>query len=327
MEDRKEIEQERTMSCSMVCDRDMEDQKEIDFEMERTGPFTDSSSTSTSDAANQGPAWANLNPDALAEVFSRLPFEDRMRTLPLVCKGWRNASSYPVCWMYLDFQDWFQKRADKDYLWEFDSEPTVERLVMKAVDMSGGQLRELRTRYCTDAAVDYIADRCPSLTVLAIPNSLSATDRSITKLAAKCSKLQELDLSDCYNISNQALEAVGRQCKSLVWLGRNMLQKRNDPSPITGPIPGGDEEAIVVSKHMGKLKHLEMKRTSLSDRGLAHLARGCGELESLNLACCTAISPKALARVTEKCPNIVDFTKPIAPRMHVDSQRLRILFG
>lgn len=309
-------------ACSVVSSRGMEKRKEIDLEQEKIWSDMDSSS---SGAPDHGPWWANLNPDALAEVFSRLPFEDRMKTLPMVCKGWSTVSSYPICWRYLDTQDWFQKRAEKDYLWEFESEATVEKLVMMAVDKSRGQLREVRTRHCSDAAVDYIADRCPSLTVLAIPDSLYTTDESITKLAAKCTNLQELDLSDCYNISNQALEAVGRHCKSLVWLGRNMLQKRSDP--VTGPVPGGDEEAIVVSKHMVKLKHLEMKRTTLSDRGLAHLARGCGQLESLNLACCTALSPRALARVTEKCPKIVDFTKPITPRMHVDSERLRILFG
>lgn len=292
----------------------------------RTG-LSDMALSSSTGSPTEGRSWANLNPDALAEVFSHLPFEDRLRTLPLVCNGWRNASKYPTCWTHLDTEDWFDKRTERDYLWEFESEDTMEKLVMKAVDMSCRQLRVLRTRHITDAAVEYIADRCPSLEVLAISNSLYITDKSITKLAAKCTNLRELDLSDCYNISDQALEAVGRHCKSLVWLGRNMLHKQRDFIPSTGPVPGGDEEAIAVSKHMVKLKHLEMKRTSLSDLGLAHLARGCGQLQSLNLACCSALSPKALARVSEKCPNIVDFTKPITPRLHVDSERLRILFG
>lgn len=275
--------------------------------------------------------WSNLIPEALAEVFSRLPFEERLRTVPLVCKGWRDASREPACWRFVDVEAWFQKRVEEDYWWDFDCEPTMETLVMKVVDKSCGQLRELRTRHCTDPAIEYIAERCPSLTVLSIPNSLYVTDKSVANLASNCRKLQVLDVSDCYNISNQALEAVGRNCTSLVWLGRNMLQGRIririDVAIPAGADPGGDEEAIVVSKHMVNLKHLEMKKTTLSDRGLAHLARGCGQLESLNLACCTALSPMALDRVSEKCPNIVVFTKPITPRMHVNSNLLRVLFG
>lgn len=137
----------------------METWKEIDFEQDRTRSDMDSASSSGAAGANETPSWAKLNPDALAEIFCRVPFEDRMRTLPLVCKGWRNASSYPACWRYLDMLDWFQKRAEKDYLWEFESESAVENVIMKAVDKSCGQLRLLRTKNCSDAAINYIADR------------------------------------------------------------------------------------------------------------------------------------------------------------------------
>ncbi|CAM6086467.1 unnamed protein product [Calypogeia fissa] len=279
--------------------------------------------------------WADLGNDALTEVFSRLSLEEKLRTVPIVCKGWRNATLEPACWRNVDMEEWFEKRVQADYWWEFECEPIVERLVMKAVDLSCGQLEELRTRHCTDPALDYIAERCPSLTVLSIPTSLFVTDGSVANLAPSCPKLKVLDVSDCYNISNQALAAVGQNCKSLAWLSRNMVDRdlvraNLDPAKRLTPgshLPGGDEEAIVVSKHMANLKHLEMMKTSLSNKGLAHLARGCGQLQTLNLACCTDLSPEALDRVSAKCPNIVEFTKPITPRMHVDSNLLRILFG
>jgi hypothetical protein len=165
------------------------------------------------------------------------------------------------------------------------------------------------------------------LTRLSISNSLNVTDSSVTNLAAGCPKLRVLDFSDCYNISSQALEAVGLNCKSLVWLNRNMVDNGNRHLLQQLPgVPGGDEEALVVSKHMVNLKHLELMKTSLSNRGLALIVRSCGQLESLNLACCTAISPEALDRVSLKCPNITDFVKPISPRMHVQSHRLNVLF-
>ncbi|KAL2612659.1 hypothetical protein R1flu_024351 [Riccia fluitans] len=271
----------------------------------------------------EGP-WADLLEEALGEVFSRLPFEERLKTVPLVCKKWRRASYNPQCWRKLDMDGWFQKRTEEDYWFEFECESKVEFLVKQVVDRSCGQLLELRTMHCSDASIEYIADRCPSLTVLAIPNSLGVTDKSATKLAANCPRLLTLDVSDCYNISNQALEAFGRNCPGLNWLGRNMLKKQ-DLRP-TGAVPGGDEEAIVVSKHMGRLKHLEMKKTSLSDLGLAHLARGCNQLETLNLACCTALSPKALEDVSKQCANLKDFTRPITPRMHVNPDFLWVFF-
>lgn len=279
--------------------------------------------------------WADLSSDALREVFTRLPFEERLRIVPLVCKGWREATMDPACWRNIDMEGWFEARVAADYWWEFECEPVIERLVKTAVDWSCGQLEVLRTKHCTDAALDYLADRCLSLSVLSISKSLFVTDSSVAKLASTCRKLKALDVSDCYNISNKALKAVGENCESLVWLGRNMVDENLAQAnlhqvvqrPSLNCVPGGDEEAIVVSKHMVNLEHLEMMKTSLSNKGLAHLARGCGQLKSLNVACCTYLSPEALDKVSEKCPNIVEFTKPITPRMHVDSSRLRILFG
>lgn len=278
------------------------------------------------DTGREGP-WAGLIGEALAEVFSRLPFEDRMTTVPLVCKAWKEASLDPACWRNVDMNGWFQGKVDEDYWWEFECESEVEFYIRKVVDRSHGQLIELHTMHCTDASIEHVAENCPSLTELSMPNSLLVTDKSAAKLAARCPKLEKLDVSDCYNISNQAMEAFGRSCTSLAWLGRNMLKMNQMSAETSGPEPGGDEEAIVMSKHMGKLKHLEMKRTSLSDLGLAHLAKGCGQLETLNLACCSALSPNALANVSRQCTNLKDFTKPITPRLHVSHQDfLMVLF-
>lgn len=281
---------------------------------------------------DQQQPWGDLIREVLPEILGRLPFEERLRTAPLVCKGWRNATFDPACWRSVDTDGWFKRREEADYWWEFECEPVMELVVKSVVDRSRGLLEELRARHCTDAAIDYIADRCPRLAVLSISSSLFVTDKSVTNLAAGCPRLKVLDVSDCYNISNQALEAVGRNCKSLGSLSRNMVNKDWEPNYRhvvhgLGLIPGGDEEAIVVSEYMVNLQHLEMKKTSLSNLGLAYLARGCSQLKSLNLACCTSLSGWALDKVSEKCPNIVDFTRPIAPRLHISSDTLNVPFG
>ncbi|CAM6119924.1 unnamed protein product [Calypogeia fissa] len=268
------------------------------------------------EGVQEGP-WAGMLGEALAEVFSRLPFEDRMVTLPLVCKSWRSATLDPACWRNVDMNGWFERKVAEDYWWEFECESEMEFYIRKVVDRSEGQLTELHAMHCSDAIIEHIADKCSSLTVLSIPNSLLVTDKSAAKLAARCPMLEKLDVSDCYNISNQALEAFGRSCPSLVWLSRNMMKKNQVSVDTAGPEPGGDEEAIVMSRHMGKLKHLEMKKTNLSDLGLIHLAKGCGQLETLNLACCNSLSPRALEEVSKQCVKLKEFTKPITPRLHV----------
>lgn len=151
------------------------------------------------------------------------------------------------------------------------------------------------------------------------------TNKSALNLATSTPRLQQLDVSDCYNISMSALEAFGRNCPSLVWLGRNMM-KQNESFSGQSTTLGGDEEAVVMSRHMGGLKHLEMKKTSLSDFGLRHLASGCRELENLNLACCTALSPRALDHVRTNCSNLKTFTKPITPRLHINPDFHMVLF-
>ncbi|CAM6086455.1 unnamed protein product [Calypogeia fissa] len=261
----------------------------------------------------------------LAEVFKWLPFEDRLKTVPLVCKSWKNASLDPTCWRHVDMNGWFKKRVESDFMWEFefDCEDEMEFYIKKVVDRSRGQLKELQTMHCSDSAIEYIARNCPALTALSIQDSPYATDQAVMKVAANCKKLEKLDLSDCYNVGNQTLEAFGRNCKSLVWLARNMVRTNDFLSP--GPVLDGDVEATILSQHLRNLKHLEMKKSSLSDVGLAHIAKGCPQLESLNLAACT-LSPYALEQVPKFCLKLKEFVKPIVPRMHVNPKFLMVLF-
>ncbi|CAM6100023.1 unnamed protein product [Calypogeia fissa] len=272
--------------------------------------------------------WAGLAGEVLAEIFSKLPFEDKMVTVPLVCKAWKDASRDPICWRKVDMNKWYQKKVEENYWWqyEFECETEIEFYIRKVVDRSKGHLTELHTMHCSDSVIEHIAETCPSLEVLSIPNSLLVTDKSAAKLAANCCNLERLDISDCYNISKQALEAFGQSCTSLVWLGRNMLNQDQVSVDTSGPERGGDEEAIVMSKYMGKLKHLEMKRTSLSDLGLAHLTQGCKQLETLDLACCSLLSLRALEDASKQCVNLTEFTKPMAQQLTICAIANHFLF-
>lgn len=43
-------------------------------------------------------AWADMLPEALAAIFSRLLFEELLNVVPQVCKSWRKAALDPACW-------------------------------------------------------------------------------------------------------------------------------------------------------------------------------------------------------------------------------------
>ncbi|KAG6554082.1 hypothetical protein Mapa_003997 [Marchantia paleacea] len=261
----------------------------------------------------EGP-WAGLTGEALAEVFDRLPFEDRLRAVPLVCKDWRIAALSPTAWRNVDMGPWMEAKADEYCDWE--SEADMKTAVHVVVDRSGGQLTRLRTGYCTNEIVDYIAAKCPLLEDLSIHHSFTVDDESATNLARSCRRLERLDLSECYNVSAASIQAFGLNCPSLVSFTRNMtdILLYDDVVP-----PRGDEEAAAIAAHMVSLEVLHMRRmSSLTDSGLLLLARSCEQLERLDLACCDSLSPQGLDKVLSLCSKLRNFVRPIKARMHVD---------
>lgn len=120
---------------------------------------------SSNDPAIVGDNWdyspsGSLPQELLAEVFGRLPFEERLQVVPQVCKSWQTASHDSECWVVVDMDPWIHKKSDIDLTWEYRCEAKLDYLVKTVVDRSCGKLRELRTMYISDSSVDYIAGRC-----------------------------------------------------------------------------------------------------------------------------------------------------------------------
>ncbi|KAL2650394.1 hypothetical protein R1flu_018522 [Riccia fluitans] len=268
--------------------------------------------------------WASLMSELLSDVFGRLPFEERLTTVPLVCKAWRTASLETACWRNVDMEPWINAKSEMDYGWEFDCKEELEAVVKLVVDRSHGHLRQLRTMYCSNESVRYIAENCPLLTDLSIAESFLVEDESAIVLAEKCRRIENLDLSDCYVLTTRSLEVFGRNCCSLISFSRNMLRSHE----FSGlDFPDGDQEAVTISSHMRALKHLELKKSnSLTDMGLMHIAKECRNLESLNIACCTAVSPGALEKVSSMCPKLKEFVKPVNPRVTVSQKLMWMLW-
>lgn len=109
-------------------------------------------------------SWADLTYEALVEIFKRLDFEDLYLSVPLVCKAWCRASMDSACWERVNMEDCFRKREETSMWWEPSFEKKMDYMVKLVVDRSRGNLRELSTRHCSNAALCYLATRCVPIT-------------------------------------------------------------------------------------------------------------------------------------------------------------------
>lgn len=142
--------------------------------------------------------------------------------------------------------------------------------------------------------------RCQNLEVLSIKSCPNVTDASMATLAFRCPKLREIDISYCYEISHESLVLMGKNCPNLQILKRNFMNWL-DPSQHSGIVPtdylnacpqDGDSEAGAIGKFMPQLKHLELRFSKLSSKGLASISEGCLNLEYLDLFGCVNLTSR-----------------------------------
>ncbi|EFJ20282.1 hypothetical protein SELMODRAFT_35457, partial [Selaginella moellendorffii] len=217
--------------------------------------------------------WSEMLPEALARIFAVLPLEERMRSVPVVCKAWRKAAMDPTCWRVVDLHEWSRLMP-----WE-----VIHRMVQLVVERSGGGLEELSVcRLANDEPVDYIAKRGHGLKVLRIP-FCQVTDGCIANIAPSLSRITHLDISGCTAISKTALAQIGRSCKSLARLDRNMSFFFQTNNLVAEEY---DDEALAIAAHMPLLRHLELCYGSLTNSGLAAILDKCKSLDFLDLRGC-----------------------------------------
>lgn len=263
-------------------------------------------------------SWADLTYEALVEIFKRLDFEDLYLSVPLVCKAWCRASMDSACWERVNMEDCFRKREETSMWWEPSFEKKMDYMVKLVVDRSRGNLRELSTRHCSNAALCYLATRCPLIRSISVASSSGITDLSACQIAKACRQLEHLDVSECQNLTYFSMEQIGLNCKYVTALKRNRLIGECDPARKsllpreylqTVTPASADGEVLVLAKLMPKLKHLELRYSKLSDQGLASLVDGCTDLEHLDLIGCSNLTWRALDQAGEKLKNLKVFLK------------------
>ncbi|CAM6081625.1 unnamed protein product [Calypogeia fissa] len=146
-----------TESNLRVVDADVHEDKSVDT-MVKLLPAADRQTRL------QGRDWAKLVPEILTEVFQMLPFEDRLKVVPLVCKSWNEASWNPQCWTVVDMEPWLKRKTSEDSWWGFDFENHFKatHLIKVVLGRSCGQIRHLRTMALAQSAADSMARRYPN---------------------------------------------------------------------------------------------------------------------------------------------------------------------
>ncbi|TXG52758.1 hypothetical protein EZV62_021927 [Acer yangbiense] len=214
--------------------------------------------------------WDELIPDALGLIFRNLPLQEVLTVIPRVCKSWSKAVAGPYCWQEIDVEEW-SNRCKPDHL---------DRILQLLITRSSGSLRKLCVSGLrSNMMFTFIAENAGSLQTLRLTRS-EISDSVAEQIAGRLSAITFLDLSYCCKIGATALEAIGKHCKLLVGLCRNM-------HPLdTADKLSQDDEATVIATTMPKLKRLEMAYNVISTEGVLNIISSCSKLEFLDLRGC-----------------------------------------
>ncbi|KAK3425824.1 hypothetical protein EUGRSUZ_B00033 [Eucalyptus grandis] len=217
--------------------------------------------------------WDELIPDALGLIFKNLSLYEILTVIPRVCKSWGKAVGGPYCWQEIDIEDWSKERGCPDH---------IDRMLRMLITRSAGSLRKLSvsgTGQYDDGIFSFIADHAGSVHTLRLPRS-EITDPIVESIAGRLSALSFLDLSYCNRIGAHALEAIGKNCKMLLGLCRNM-----HPVKTAGK-SSLDDEAHAIALSMSRLRRLEMSYHLVSTQSVLEVIYSCPELEFLDLRGC-----------------------------------------
>ncbi|XP_057439954.1 F-box protein FBW2-like [Lotus japonicus] len=197
-----------------------------------------------------------------------------MNVIPLVCKSCHQGAKRPYHWQEIEIEDW-SSRHEPDQ---------IDRMVEKMVMISNGSLK----KFCVSGVQSQevlmlIAENAGSLQTLGLPRS-NLSDSMMEDFSSKLKLITFLDVSYCIRIGSQALETIGKNCKQLEVLRRNM-----HPSDTFGK-PLNDDEALAIASNMPKLKRLGLTYNLMTNTGILQILSSCHELEHLDLRGCSGVN-------------------------------------
>ncbi|KAB2023734.1 hypothetical protein ES319_D06G039100v1 [Gossypium barbadense] len=211
--------------------------------------------------------WDELLPDVLGLIFTNLPIQELLTVISCVCKSWSKVVTGPHCWQYIDLDERSCRRLSHQ----------LDRMLRMLITRSNGSLRSLHVSGLqNDSIFSFITENVGSLQVLRLPRSL-ISDSIVKQTAQRLSTVTFLDLSYCHKIGAQAIEAIGKHCKHLVVLCRNMY------SPDSVGKVEAEDEANAIASTMPRLKQLEFAYRCISTECVLNLLSCCPQLVHLKI--------------------------------------------
>ncbi|XP_020701676.1 F-box protein FBW2-like [Dendrobium catenatum] len=243
--------------------------------------------------------WEGLNHEVLALIFTRIPADELARTVPLVCRGWREAVLGPYCWSDIDIEEWCRR---------VDRPDVIDFAVRKLVRRSRNTLRRLCAYRIGNWGFSLTAYFGNHLRVLQIPMS-EINDLTIQKSSGTLTALAVLDISYCKNITSKGILTLGKNCTSLVNLRRNMTPPEYESTQDNGVAAKiNEDEALAIANTMEGIEQLELAFGRFSDHGLDAILSNCRALSSLDINGCWNV--KLDGGVGMKCDALKFFKDP-----------------
>ncbi|KAG4140718.1 hypothetical protein ERO13_D06G035150v2 [Gossypium hirsutum] len=231
--------------------------------------------------------WDQLHPDLLGLIFINLSLQELLTVIPPVCKSWSKVVRGSHCWQDIDLFQWSIR-------WKPHQ---LDRMLRMLVTRSSGSLCSLHVAGLrNDSIFSFITENAVSLQVLRLSGSL-ISDSIVKQTAQRLSTLTFLDLTCCPKIGAQALEAIGKYCKLLDTLCRDMMFL-----DVLGKVEVEDE-ANAIAGTMPRLKHLDLGFLLISTEFVLNILSRCHQLERLIINVCVSVK---LDRnfLTEAYPNL-----------------------
>lgn len=144
--------------------------------------------------------------------------------------------------------------------------------------------------------------RC--LKVLQIPMS-EVSDKMVEKHAV--ATLTVLDISYCLRITSKGLKAVGKSCKFLIQLKRNMPPLELEETEKRAK-KMDDGEAMAIANTMPGLNRLELAYGRFGDHGLNAILTNCKALTRLDIEGCLYVELNG--DLEQRCGQLMDFKPP-----------------